>query len=81
MTQKILTGHIGMMIVDLINDHTAACEDDETPSFHHGDDPEHPLPAATFDTCDVHAPGGDYSNVEIMLPNGQAFRVSVVAIA
>jgi hypothetical protein len=79
MNPPIETGHIGMMIVDLINDHSAAAEGDELPAFAHPHDPAHPLPGATFETADADAPEGDYSNVRVVLPNGQTFRVQIFA--
>lgn len=76
---SIQTSHIGMMIVDLINDHSAACEGDELPAFAHAQDDAHPVPGGSFETCEAEAPEGDYSNILIELDNGQKFRVQVFA--
>lgn len=76
---KILSDHIGMMIVDLINEHSAACEGDELPAFRHAHDPAHPVPAGTFEIVEALAPEADYSNILVELPDGQKFRVRVVA--
>ncbi|WP_298962304.1 hypothetical protein [uncultured Methylobacterium sp.] len=79
MSNRIETSHIGLMICDLINEHSAAAEGDELPAFAHAHDPAHPVPAGHFETVESHAPEGDYSNLLVSLPNGQNFRVQVFA--